>query len=58
MVRVITFVVMLVMLPVAAIAQKSITTGSIKPNDRMVVAITVTGALGDGNVSLRDAGEA
>ena len=55
MVRVITFVMMLVMLPVAAVAQKSITTGSVNPNDKTAVTITVTGAPGDGNASLRAA---
>jgi hypothetical protein len=49
---------MLVMLPLAAVAQKSFTTGSTKPTKPdapVYVSISVTGAPGDGNTSLKEA---
>jgi hypothetical protein len=63
MMRVAAFLLALVFLPTAVLAQKSITTGSIEPilthpagvPAPPVVAITVTGATGDGNTSLKDA---
>ena len=45
----------LVLSPTTVLAQKSITTGSITPNAPPVVVITVTGATGNGNASLKDA---
>ena len=55
MVRAVPFLLALVLSPTTVLAQKSITTGSITPNAPPVVVITVTGATGDGNTSLKDA---
>jgi nucleoside-triphosphatase THEP1 len=55
MVRAVALLLALVLLPTTVLAQKSITTGSITPNAPPVVVITVTGATGDGNTSLKDA---
>jgi hypothetical protein len=59
----VAFLIALVLLPTTVLAQKSITTGSIEPilthpagmPAPSVVVITVTGATGDGNTSLKDA---
>jgi len=55
MVRAVPFLLALVLSPTTVLAQKSITTGSINPIAPPVVMITVTGATGDGNASLKDA---
>jgi hypothetical protein len=57
MVRAGTFLLALVLSPTTVLAQTSITTGSINPIAPAppVVMITVTGATGNGNASLKDA---
>lgn len=53
--RVATFFLAMAMSSAMALAQNSITTGSVNANAQPVAEITVTCATGDGNTSLKDA---